>query len=371
MNDINRFQADKWFKNFTARHVWNQLRLCWINIYLDSLDLITSNANKQFIVRKFKQYALNMSIKMNIVSIKTHHSIDMIERYHDSLRKVYDIIIAKISNIDSNSTLQMTFKTLNDSVDSNDLILILLIFDVYLCIIEMNVSSSTIIQRFIAMRKAMKKIRKSIVIRQLNDALNIRNDSSSTLIRNLSINSDVLVYRERNDSQSESWKDSFKFLNVNDESIIIELSSHSIKFRSTMIKSYYDDDHFENSSLFISITDLSFIAFVSKSLNMSQSNDQFVVSIDQKSKFEIFSNSLKRVAIVLENISHRLYIWVSCSIRLMILISLSISFSLRLRYSISLSSSSSIRSYTSFFLNSQHSDKKRSTISSKRVFFNQ
>ncbi len=145
-----------------------------------------------------------MSIKMNIVSIKTHHSIDMIERYHDSLRKVYDIIIAKISNIDSNSTLQMTFKTLNDSVDSNDLILILLIFDVYLCIIEMNVSSSTIIQRFIAMRKAMKKIRKSIVIRQLNDALNIRNDSSSTLIRNLSINSDVLVYRERNDSQSES-----------------------------------------------------------------------------------------------------------------------------------------------------------------------
>ncbi len=60
-----------------------------------------------------------------------------------------------------------------------------------------------------------------------------------------------------------------------------------------MIKSYYDDNYdLENSSSII--IDSSFIAFVSKSLIMSQSNDQFVASIDQKSKFEIFSNSFKR-----------------------------------------------------------------------------
>jgi hypothetical protein len=102
------------------------------------------------------------------------------------------------------------------------------------------------------------------------------------------------VYRERNDNQSKSWKDSFKLLNTNDESVIIELSSDSTKFRSTTIKSYYDDHvDLENSSLFISIIDSSIIASVSKSSIMSQSNDQFVVS-NQKSKFEIFSNSSKR-----------------------------------------------------------------------------
>jgi hypothetical protein len=110
------------------------------------------------------------------------------------------------------------------------------------------------------------------------------------------LNSDVLVYRERNDNQSKSWKDSFKLLSVNDESTIIELSSDLTKFRSTMIKSYYDDDHFENSSLLISIADSLFIEFVSstESSNMSQSNDQFAISNDQKSKSEIFSNSFKR-----------------------------------------------------------------------------
>jgi hypothetical protein len=102
------------------------------------------------------------------------------------------------------------------------------------------------------------------------------------------------VYRESNSNQSESWRDSFKLLNTNDESVIIEFSSDSTKFRSTTIKSYYDDHvDLENSSLSISIIDFSIIAFVSKSSIMSQSNDQFVVS-NQESKFEIFSNSSKR-----------------------------------------------------------------------------
>jgi hypothetical protein len=145
-----------------------------------------------------------MSIRVNTVSIETHHSIDMIERYHDSLRKMYVIIIAKISNIDSNSTLQMTFKALNDSVEFNELIFTLLVFEAYSRMIEMNALSSTIIQRFIAMRKAMNEVRKSIAARQVNDALNIRNDSFSILIHALSLNSDVLVYREKNDNQSKS-----------------------------------------------------------------------------------------------------------------------------------------------------------------------
>jgi hypothetical protein len=145
-----------------------------------------------------------MSIKVNTVSIETHHSIDMIERYHDLLRRMYVIILAKISNIDSNSTLQMTFKALNDSVELNELISTLLVFEAYFRMIEMNAFLSTIIQRFIAMRKAMNEVRKSIVARQMNDALNTRNDSFSILIHVLSLNFNVFVYRERNNNQSKS-----------------------------------------------------------------------------------------------------------------------------------------------------------------------
>jgi hypothetical protein len=120
MNETIRFQIDKWLKNITVRHEWNQLRVCWIDTYFESLDFITLNANKQFIAREFKQYAVNMNIKINIVLVETHHLIEMIKRYHEFLRRVYAIIVAKIFEIDSNSILQMIFKTLNDSINFDD-----------------------------------------------------------------------------------------------------------------------------------------------------------------------------------------------------------------------------------------------------------
>jgi hypothetical protein len=98
----------------------------------------------------------------------------------------------------------MTFKALNDLIELNELIFTLLVFEAYFRMIEMNVLSSTIIQQFIAMRKAMNEIRKSITARQMNDALNVRNDSFSILIHVLSLNSNVFVYREKNDNQSKS-----------------------------------------------------------------------------------------------------------------------------------------------------------------------
>ncbi len=128
----------------------------------------------------------------------------MIERYHDSLRRVYVIIVFEIFDINSSSILRMTFKILNDSINFNDLISILLVFDAYSRMIKINASFSTITQQSIAMRKAMKEVCKTIASCQMNDALNMRNDSSTILIHDLSLNSLVLVYREKNADQSES-----------------------------------------------------------------------------------------------------------------------------------------------------------------------
>ncbi len=199
MNETIRFQANRWLKDISTRHVWNQLRTCWIDIYLRSSDVIIADADKQFVVREFKQYADNMRITMKTTLVETHHSIEMMKRYHDSLRRVYAIITFEISNIDLEIILQMTFKVINDSIELDELIFTLLIFDAYLRMIEMNISSFTITQQTIAMRKIMKEVQKFIVIRQVNDALNTRNDLIIILIHELSLNSFVLIFRENKD----------------------------------------------------------------------------------------------------------------------------------------------------------------------------
>jgi hypothetical protein len=145
-----------------------------------------------------------MNITVKIVLIETHHSIDMMKRYHESLRRVYSIIATEISEIDSDLALQMTFKTINDSIELNDLISTLLVFEAYSRMIEMNASSSIIIQRAIVMKKTMNEIRKFNAIRQMNDFLNTRNESSINLIHDLSLNSLILMFRESNIDQSRS-----------------------------------------------------------------------------------------------------------------------------------------------------------------------
>jgi hypothetical protein len=145
MNEITRFQVDRWLKDIFARHVWDQFRTCWIDTYLRSFVVIITNFDKQFVFREFKNYVDNMSIIVKIVSIETHHSIEMMKRYHESLWRAYSIITIEISEIDSELILQMTFKIINDSIEFNDLISTLLIFEIYFRMIEMNVSSSIII----------------------------------------------------------------------------------------------------------------------------------------------------------------------------------------------------------------------------------
>ncbi len=208
--------------------------------------------------------------------IETHHLIEMMKRYHESLRRTYSIITIEIFKIDSELALQMTFKVINDSIELNNLISILLVFEIYFRMIEMNTSSSIITQRAIVMKKIMKEVRKLNAMRQVNDVLNTRSESSITLIHDLSSNSFVLIFKENNIDQSDSWKEFFKLLNIQNESAIIELSNESTKLRSTSVKSYYQNNHTddENSS---SSSILSFSVFTSNMSSFIESQNDFII----------------------------------------------------------------------------------------------
>ncbi len=148
--------------------------------------------------KEFKQYAANMSIEIKTILVEAHHSIEMIERYHESLRRIYSIIIAEMLIIDFESVLQMSFKTLNDSIELDDLVSTLLMFEAYSRMIELDASSSKITQRIIVMKKTMNEIKRFMTIRRINDALNTRNESSTASLHDLSLNVSVLIFREDN-----------------------------------------------------------------------------------------------------------------------------------------------------------------------------
>jgi hypothetical protein len=97
------------------------------------------------------------------------------------------------TDISKKIMLQMIVKTINDTAESDELVLILLIFETYSRMNIMNSSISSINQRAMTIEKAMIEMRKFRIERQVADALNTRNDLIIISIHDLSLNSNVLI----------------------------------------------------------------------------------------------------------------------------------------------------------------------------------
>lgn len=68
------------------------------------------------------------------------------------------IILIEISKIDFILKFEIIFKTINDLINLNNFVSILLFFDIYFQIIEINILFFTIIQRVVVIKKTMNEI---------------------------------------------------------------------------------------------------------------------------------------------------------------------------------------------------------------------
>jgi hypothetical protein len=94
-----------------------------------------------------------------------------VKRYHAELRRAYQMIFENL-DVNKKIALQMIVKAINHTVDSDELMFILLIFETYFRMHVMNSPTSSITQRAMTIEKAMIEIRKFRVERQIVDALN-------------------------------------------------------------------------------------------------------------------------------------------------------------------------------------------------------
>ena len=86
------------------------------------------------------------------------------------------------------------------------------------------------------------EIQKLRAKRLVADALETRNGPSTTEIHDLTINSDVLVWREGNTGQPGSWEGPYKLVAINGEDCVLSLPRGNTTFRSTSVKPLYVPD---------------------------------------------------------------------------------------------------------------------------------
>ncbi|KAI1001498.1 hypothetical protein K3495_g6700 [Podosphaera aphanis] len=178
-----------------------------------------------------------MSITTKAVPTEAHHSIGLVERYHTPLRRAYEVISNDLgkNNINKYHILQMAVKAVNDTAGPNGIVPTLLVFGAYPRMTESDPPAPSIFQRAAAIKSAMKEVRIIHAKAQVQSALRMRNGPEISALKDLPLNSQVLVWRE-----SKKWTGPHKLLQIDGENCIVQIGDHTSTFRTTSVKPYYN-----------------------------------------------------------------------------------------------------------------------------------
>ena len=237
VDEATSFQAARFLREISANHVWDALRLCWIDAYLGPPDMIIHDAGTQFTSKEFVAKATAMAITTDCVPIEAHHSIGKVERYHAPLRRAYEVIHGDLPALGKTSTLQMAVKAVNDTAGPNGLVPTLLVFGTFPKMTPSDPPHPSIYERGKTIAKAMKEITQIHTKRQVEDALKQRNgpDIGNTL--DVPIGGKVLVFREKG-----QWTGPFVLLATDGQRCTVSLPSGPSVFRITSVKAFNEED---------------------------------------------------------------------------------------------------------------------------------
>lgn len=92
-----------------------------------------------------------MEIIVKNILVEIHHFMGIDEHHYRLFQHVYSIIAIKIPSIELSLILQMSFKSINNSMGLNRLISTLLVFGIYLKMTKQDILSQSIIHHPILM----------------------------------------------------------------------------------------------------------------------------------------------------------------------------------------------------------------------------
>jgi hypothetical protein len=102
-----------------------------------------------------------MAIEIEEISVKAHHFIGKIEKYHALVKRAFEVITADLNNtIISEHMLQITVKAVNNTAGPNGLVPTLLVFGTFPRISHESLPSPLIAAHSEAMRKTMAEVHK-------------------------------------------------------------------------------------------------------------------------------------------------------------------------------------------------------------------
>ena len=187
----------------------------------------------QFVSNRFRNLCQLDGISLKISAVESHNSNDVGERYHSSLRRIYQKVVRKHPNINNDAALEVAVRVLNDTAGPNGLVLTLLVFGVMprMPIRPMELPSQ--LERMTAIHAARKELSQLIASHRVTQALQRNTPSAS--ISSLKIGDEDLVYRET----PRQWVGPYRVLDVLEKIVHLDVDGRHVRFSIDKVKPYF------------------------------------------------------------------------------------------------------------------------------------
>ena len=230
-----RFSSATILHGESTSDVWKSYLEIWVNKYVGFPDVISVDQGPQFQSKEWKSLLQLAGIKFKPSGVEHHNAINVGERYHSFLRKIFHKIESSHPSYSASHVLSIAVRVMNDTAGPNGLVPTLLVFGILPRIPLIPTQLPSQVARFKVMKEARTEMMRIVAKSKLKTALKGNVPSASS--RDLRAGDSVLVYRE---PPINKWVGPFEVINIDKKMAHLDYNGELKLYAIDKLKRYND-----------------------------------------------------------------------------------------------------------------------------------
>lgn len=223
------FQNAVFIRNQSSQNLWEEFVDCWVSVYTGFPEIVRLDRQSGFTSDNFRNYAKDVGVTLQFSGIESHNAIGPGERYHMSLRRVFNVLKQEHPSVNDKHLLRLALKGINDTMGPNGLVPSLLVFGVLPSFPSPTRNSPDQVERFEALKKAKAEMESIVAEQRIKKALKSKLPPATKYL--IKPGDQVRVYQEipkRWDGPFTVTKISDKIVSVTDGNVVKEFNITSM-----------------------------------------------------------------------------------------------------------------------------------------------
>lgn len=223
------YQTGEFIKSKSIDELWDTFIRCWATIFIGYPSKIRLDQETAFDSTEFRRTEREARVALQFSGVESHNSIGVWERYHSTLRRIYNKVQEDHPLVLEETALRMAIKGCNDTAGPRGLVPTMLVFGAMPALPTTNFRNPRQKERMMALQTAREEMAKIAAEQRVIMALKSKVPPDSRFV--LKPGDLVRVYREK----ERRWIGPVEIVKLEDKSVFVSDTTKVVKFKISKI----------------------------------------------------------------------------------------------------------------------------------------